>query len=53
MRNTFDGMNTMPGGEEWINDPEDRVMESNQPEKMKKIYIQTRIDSENSVTTWM
>ena len=47
MRNTFDGMNTMLEGEEWINDLEDRIMESNQHEK--KLY-QTRRDLENLMT---
>ena len=38
MRNTLDGMNSrLEESEEWINDLENRVMESNQAEQKRKM----------------
>ena len=51
MRNTPDVMNSsLEEVEEWINDPEDRVMEGNQTREKKKEICKMRIDLDNSVT---
>lgn len=50
IENTFDRLNRgLEEVEEWINDQEDKVMESNQTEQMREKICEVRIDLGNSV----